>query len=642
LVATIEQNRKRSSATLRILRLRSEQRQPKAGYERKSFIYGQAHKTGIAMKHTRLVWQLYRSQLLITLLALLGTAWYVTHSLREFQLANTAADLEARARLVEDTVAALIEKGDAAAFRQFCREAGKASSTRLTIIAANGAVLADSDEDPERMENHNDRPEIVAALSGKSVPSLRFSHTLQENMMYVGIPLVSGSKTLGVLRTAIPVTSIDSSLWAILKRILWSCVLVALVVALLALLISRRISRPLEKMRLGAERFAQGDFKQKMREEGSEEIASLAKAMNEMASQLDDRIKTIVRQHKQLAAVFSSMTEGVITVDTDERIIELNRAGGILLEVNPEKVKGKSTLMAIRNTALQLFVTRTLASAGPREGEIDLTSSEGKARHFLAHGIRLEDAAGAVSGALIVINDVTNLRRLESMRRDFVANASHELKSPITSIAGFAETLLDGAIDEPENARNFVEIISKQAKRLHAVIEDLLVLSRIEQDAERQEIRLQPSPLALPLQTAVQSCAGEAGEKKTTVSLECNEHLIADINPTLMEQALTNLIDNAIKYSPDGSTVSVAAAQAGEKIRITVTDNGPGIPVGEQARIFERFYRVDKARSNAMGSTGLGLAIVKHIVHAHKGEIEVASDPGKGTSFTILLPVLPG
>ena len=217
--------------------------------------------------------------------------------------------------------------------------------------------------------------------------------------------------------------------------------------ALVAWFIAQRITKPLEEMRMGAERFANGAFTSKLREEGAEEVASLARAMNAMADQLDGRIKTIARQHSQLQAVFSSMVEGVITVDTEERILDINQAGARLLNIAPEKIRGKSALVAVRNLALQRFISQALASAKPIEGEIDLTDREGQEKYFYAHGTRFQDASEMTSGAIIVINDVTNLRRLENMRRDFVANVSHELKTPITSIEGFAETLLDGALD---------------------------------------------------------------------------------------------------------------------------------------------------------------------------------------------------
>jgi len=592
------------------------------------------------MHHKRLIWQLYPSQLLITLAALLAFTWYGTSSIRSFQLSETASGLEARAHLVAGSVLVYLEHDDQTGLEAFCREAGKKSATRLTVIAPDGKVLADSDEDPARMENHNDRPEIIAALSGKVVPTLRFSQTLQQNLMYVAIPLEDQGNRRGVLRVAIPVTAMDKTLSAIYQKIIWGSIVMALLAALSAWFIARRISKPLEQMKLGAERFSRGDFAGRMREEGAEEVAGLARALNEMAVQLNDRIQTIVSQHSQLQAVFASMVEGVITVDTEERIIEVNQSGAQLLNVDPEKIKGKSILLAIRNTHLQNFVKNALASASPMEGEFSSRmGADGQEKYFYAHGARLQDSQGHISGALIVINDVTNLRRLESIRRDFVANVSHELKTPITSIEGFAETLLDGALEEPESARRFVEIIGKQAARLHAIVEDLLALSRVEQEARRKEIILQELPIAEILQSAIQICSHGAEKENMAISLVCAPTITAGINPALFEQAVVNLLDNAVKYSGKGSVIRVEAEKKGDEVLIRVYDNGVGIASQDLSRIFERFYRVDKARSAKLGGTGLGLSIVKHIVQAHHGRVSVESSPGKGSIFTIHLPV---
>ena len=590
------------------------------------------------MHHKRLIWQLYPSQLLITIIALLVAAGYGAYSLRTFQLNQTATGLEARAHLAQESVLALLGKNDLPGLQSFSTAAGKSSATRLTVIAVGGEVLADSDEDPSRMENHGDRPEIIAAFANRPAPSLRFSHTLQEKMMYVAIPLVESNKTRGVLRTAIPVTFIDSALREIFLKIIWGCLIVALVVALVAWFIARRIARPLEEMRRGAERFADGAFTSKLREEGAEEVASLARAMNTMADQLDSRIKTIARQHSQLQAVFSSMVEGVITVDTEERILDINQAGARLLNLAPEKLRGKNALVAVRNLALQRFISQALASAKPIEGEIDLTDREGQEKYFYAHGTRFQEASEMTSGAIIVINDVTNLRRLENMRRDFVANVSHELKTPITSIEGFAETLLDGALEAPEDARKFVEIIAKQSKRLHAIIEDLLALSRLEQDQEQTALVLAEEKVIHPLRRAIETCGHKAAEKKISLELDAPDDLSASLNSPLLEQAVTNLIVNAIKYSDQGGRVLVRAREReGKKIAIEVQDFGAGVAPQHLPRLFERFYRSDAARSRKLGGTGLGLAIVKHIVQAHGGEVGVTSEVGKGTTFTILL-----
>jgi len=595
---------------------------------------------GISMQHRPLIWILFPPQLLITLAVLFAFIWIGISSIRSFQVTETARDIESRAHLAAGSVLAYLAHDDRAGLEAFCREAGRKSATRLTVIAMDGTVLADSDEEPARMENHSDRPEVVAALSGAVVPTMRFSQTLRKKFMYVGIPLEEQGGRKGVLRLAVPVAGIEAQLVAVSRQIIWSCLMVALVAALATWFFARRITRPLEQMKLGVERVASGDFSSRMRVDGAEELAALARAFNDMMAQLDARIQTIVGQHSQLQAVFASMVEGVITVDTEERIIDINQSGARLLNIDPEKVRGKSIVLAVRNTHLQNFVKNALACGAPLEGEFSSRlGADGKEKYFYAHGARLQDGQGHITGALIVINDVTNVRRLESIRRDFVANVSHELKTPITSIEGFAETLLDGALEEPEDARRFVEIINKQASRLHAIVEDLLALSRVEQEAKREEILLRELPVVDVLKSAMQTCNPKAEREGVVTSLICEQGIMAQINPALLEQAVINLLDNAIKYSGKGSAIRVEAEKQPGEVLIRISDNGVGIAKQDVVRIFERFYRVDKARSAKLGGTGLGLSIVKHIVSAHHGHVAVDSSLGKGSTFTIHLPV---
>lgn len=593
------------------------------------------------MRHNRLVWQLYPIQLLLLFASLSTVIWYGISAIHSFQLRELTAGLESRSHLVTRPVLAYIANNDLVGLEAFCREAGKKAATRLTVIAADGKVLADSDEDPMVMENHKDRPEVVAAFDGKIVPSLRFSQTLQQNFLYVAIPLhEQDNKKIGALRAAISVTTIKQTLSVIYKKIIGGGMIVALLAALVSWFIAHRIGQPLEQMKLGAERFSMGDFSKRIQEDGTEEVVSLARALNDMATQLDGRIQTIVHQHSQLQAVFTSMVEGVITVDIEERILDVNRSGALLLNVDPEKIRGKSILLAMRNTHLQNFVKNAMACSQPMEGEFSSRMGiDGKEKHFFANGVRLQDSQGRITGALIVINDVTNLRRLESIRRDFVANVSHELKTPITSIEGFAETLLDGALEEPEDARRFVEIIGKQASRLHSIVEDLLALSRIEQEAKREEIILQELPIAEILKAAIQSCSPRAEQEAMAINLSCAASVTARVNSALFEQAIVNLLDNAVKYSGHGSSIRVEAETGEDEVLIRICDNGTGIAAKDIARIFERFYRVDKARSAKLGGTGLGLSIVKHIVAAHYGHVAVESSLGKGSIFTIHLPL---
>jgi len=592
------------------------------------------------MRPKRLLWQLFPSYLAILLLVLLGLTWHFSRSLHDFYIEETASNLNARARLVEFQMAGRLAGADRPALDRLCKELGRQAATRITLLLPSGEVLGDSEEDPARMENHADRPEVRTALAGGVGRATRFSFTLQQEMMYVALPVFADGRVEGVVRAAMAMTAIDRTLRALyLKMVLGGLAAVA-AAALLSLFLSRRISRPLEEMRRGAERFARGELERRLTIGGSEEICGLAETMNQMAAHLDDRIRTVLRQRNEQEAVLASMVEGVLAVDLEERILRLNSAASRLLGVRPDQAEGRRIQEVVRKADLQRFVARALANREPVEGDIVLREA-GVERFLQAHGTVLRGAQGQEIGALVVLNDVTRLRRLEDLRRDFVANVSHELKTPITAIKGFVETLLDGAAEDPDNARRFLQIITRQADRLNAIIDDLLDLSRIEQEAEKGGLSLARGPLRPVLEAAIQACSVSAREKSLRIALHCSAELEAQINAPLLEQAVVNLLTNAIKYSGPEGRVVVDAARLGDKVMIKVQDWGCGIAPEHLPRLFERFYRVDKARSRKLGGTGLGLAIVKHIVQNHGGEVVVHSTPGEGSSFTLVLPALP-
>lgn len=589
------------------------------------------------MKRKRLLWQLFPTYLLLVLLVSLAATWYDARSLRDFFVHHTADDLLVQARLVEQGAASRLSSADPASADALCKFLGKQSGTRFTVILPNGRVVGDSEENPGLMDNHATREEVKEARTGITGVSTRYSHTLKQDMTYVAIPLYDNHHQLiGFVRTSLPVLSIGRVLQRVDFQLFFGGLIIALLAAVISLLVSRKISRPLEEIRLGAQRFARGELKQKLEVPDSEEIGSLAEAMNDMAMQLDERISTILRHRNEQEAILSSMIEGVFAVDMKECLISMNNAAAQMLQVNKNEGIGRSVQEVIRNADLQQFVTRTLEGTQPVEGDIVLRN--GGERSLQANGAILRDAQQCEIGAVIVLNDVTRLRRLENVRREFVANVSHELRTPITSIKGFVETLLDGALDDRDDAEHFLNVIAKQVDRLNVIIEDLLTLSTLEQGTERSEIGLVRGKIGDVLATAVQVCIMKANAKHIQISTSCPDDLSADINPPLLEQAIVNLIDNAIKYSDEGSSISVEAESTVEGTKISVRDTGCGIGREHLPRLFERFYRVDKARSRKLGGTGLGLAIVKHIAQAHGGHVAVASTLGKGSLFSIHLP----
>ncbi|OHB33520.1 MAG: hypothetical protein A2X84_00325 [Desulfuromonadaceae bacterium GWC2_58_13] len=591
------------------------------------------------MADRRLLWQLYPTYLIITLIALLAVSWYTSGALRTFHAEQTAINLEARARLIEGRFDGLWDPAHKDSVDALCKQLGKASATRITVILPDGKVLGDSQEDPARMDNHAGRPEVALAPGRQIGVSTRFSNTLQQEMMYVAVPVVEDAVVLGTVRVSIPVTAMDRTLSGIYLRLTGVGLLIALMAAALSLLVSRWITRPLEEMTLGAQRFARGELDRRLAVVGSAEIAALGAALNRMAGELDERIQAMARQRNELEAVLSSMSEGVLAVDNDERIIRLNRAAAKLMAIDAKKAQGRRILEVIRKVELQRFVARTLASHESEEGDIVLPSPEGE-RYLQVHGAPLRDVQGEDIGALVVFSDVTRLRRLESVRRDFVANVSHELKTPITAIKGSVETLLSGALSEPQTAERFLGIVARQSDRLEAIIDDLLALSRVEQDAEQDAIALALGGIRPVLAAAQQACQPSADEKNVEIRLFCSPQVRGRINAPLLEQAVVNLLTNAIKYSPAGGKVVVDAAQLGDQLMIKVQDWGSGIAAEHLPRIFERFYRVDPARSRKLGGTGLGLSIVKHIIQAHGGQVVVHSTLGEGSVFTLILPAV--
>jgi len=597
------------------------------------------------VRRPRLFWRIYATYLVVIVLCTGAVGFYAVRSARSFYVQHTESELHARAQLVREQVAAEIRTQSSEQLELLVRRLGAASGTRITLISGGqpsapvGAVLADSDSVPGEMENHNDRPEFKAALEGRTGISIRRSSTLGEDMMYVAVPLTEGGRVIAVVRTAIPLTTVNHALVDLYRRIGLSALLVALLAAVIGLYVSRRISRQMREIKKGAERLAGGDFAHKLFVPRTEEFAAVAESLNHMAEELDDKIGTLTRERNEREAVLSSMVEGVLAVDPDERIIAVNAAAAGLIDAEPAAAEGRTVQEVLRNPDLQWVIAQTLAGQEPVEADIVMRVGS-EDRYLQANGTPLHSGDDDESpvGAVVVLNDVTRLKRLEAVRRDFVANVSHELKTPVTSIKGFAETLEDGALDDPEAARRFVRIIAGQADRLNSIIGDLLALSTLEQRENEPRLSLEEADLCDVLRVAVEICEPKAQVKGVAIGVLCTSCLLTAVNPPLLEQAVVNLVDNAVKYSPSGGVVEVTLDEAPDEIVISVSDHGPGVAREHLPRLFERFYRVDKARSRDLGGTGLGLAIVKHIAQAHGGRVSVDSRIGNGSTFRIHLP----
>jgi len=589
----------------------------------------------------RILSQLFPYYLVMLAISLVAATLYSAHLARSLYMRSTEETLLARARLAEPYFAGHWGGVAETGLDSLAKALGSAAGARVTVVLASGEVAGDSDADFRRMENHGDRPEIIRALAGSTGRSVRYSDTERCDMMYVAVPLREDGAIAGALRVSVPLSLIERSLRGLYARIAAGGLVVALLAALASYVVARRIARPLVDLREGIEKFEREGLGYRLPGFDLEEARSLAEVVNDMAERLDERIKTGISQLNEQEAVFSSMVEGLIVVDNTEKITKVNRAAERLLDMRSGAAIGMTIQEVVRNPQLQGFVTKALAADEPVEGEIVLRGNGGD-RYLAAHGAPLRDDEERRTGAVIVLNDVTKLERLERVRREFVANVSHELRTPITSIKGFVETLRDGAMRRPADAQKFLEIVAKQADRMNSIIEDLLLLSRVEQDTREAKVVLESAPVRAVVLEAVQVCEPKARAKDISIAVDCPEGIAARINTALLEQAVINLLDNAIKYSEPGRPVNVEAGESAGEVFITVRDRGSGIEPEHLPRIFERFYRVDKARSRTLGGTGLGLAIVKHIAQAHGGAVTVESAPGSGSAFTIRLPKSPG
>lgn len=590
------------------------------------------------MSQRKVFWKIYLYFLLATAGALLIIAWYASHSLQLFHQEQVTADIFSRAQIVAREIP-LLSESNPAALDQLCKEVARLTASRVTVIAPDGKVMGDSDENPAIMENHGNRPEVAAALTGLPSKSIRYSDTLRRSLIYAAVPIRKSDQSIaGVARVSLPLAVIDQSLASFYRYVTLGGLGVATAFALLAFFLTRRLTAPLSQMRQVAAQFAAGDLNARVPIPDTEELGMLARTMNLMAVQLSERMRALARQHNEQAAVLANMTEGVLAVDGAQHILHINPAACRLFGLKPDEGRHRHILEVVRHIALQEFIGLTIASDQPVER--DIVFHDEKERFLQLHGVALKDEVGNTLGGLIVMTDVTRLKRLETLRRDFVANVSHELKTPLTTLKGCVETLSHGYSSTPEEMMRFVSMMGRQVGRLEAMVDDLLILSRLEHESEQGQIELLPGLINDVAARAVQAFSSRADKKGIQLVLDAPDPLRAPIDAALLEQAVGNLIDNAIKYSDEESRITVTVARKEHQAEIRVTDEGIGIQKAHLERIFERFYRVDQARSRAQGGTGLGLAIVKHITLAHHGSVSVESTPGRGSTFILRIPLL--
>jgi two-component system phosphate regulon sensor histidine kinase PhoR len=594
----------------------------------------------VTKRRSSFLLKLYTGYVLLILLTATAIGWLANDRIAKDSVGEIETALEHQASFLSDlALPAFTGELPQQELQDQLQTLGADTDTRLTVIDADGVVLADSHEDPAVMENHGTRPEILSARKSEYGTSSRYSQTLQQRMMYFALPVYSGRQLLGYVRTSLPLSDVDRQLTGLRLNILLGVVIALLVSLPLGWLFARQVTKPLLMMTAAARKLAGGEQAEELQVASHDEIRVLADAFNAMSQQLEDRLQTITRDRNQLYAMLASMAEGVIAADRDERIVHINTVAAVVCRTTAELSTGLRTWEAIRIQPLTNAIKQAIAEGRTIEGEITITGIQ-RDQLFDMDVTPWRDGAGNVVGAVAVLHDVTRLRRLETLRQEFVANASHELKSPVTAIRGYAETMLDDQTMDSETRHRFTQSILAESLRLEALLGDMLALSRLEQGDLIGE--MSTVSLRRLVEDVAASCRTGADIQDIAFSVElATDDLQVRGNAQALTTALRNLIDNALKYTPAGGRVQVKLRCAGDRAVIEVADSGIGIDPEHHERIFERFYRVDKARSRELGGTGLGLAIVKHTVLTHGGEISLYSAPGKGSVFTVSLPLSP-
>jgi two-component system phosphate regulon sensor histidine kinase PhoR len=509
-----------------------------------------------------------------------------------------------------------------------------ASGARVTVITADGHVLADSQSDPQTMENHATRPEILEAMAKGDGRSIRHSVTINRDLLYYAVRQNTFAGSTYILRFALPVETVDEVLSSFRHRLWVASFFILLIAGGICLLLSRSFTGRVERLREFSRRVADGDFRPLPRDGSDDALEALGISLNRTAARLERTIRTLTEERNLSSAILGSMVEGVAVVNGSERLVFANPGFAEILGLDVPPTSGSALVEVVRQTELVEAVRKVLRGEPRVQSEIVTGTLR---QHYFAITVAAV-LAGETTGAVVVLHDITELRKLERVRRDFVANVSHELRTPLTAIQGFAETLLAGAIDDPQNRTRFLEIILEHSRRLARLTEDLLMLSKM--DAERLELEIRRLSVSQLIESCLETAQRRATEKDLRISVNMPQRLpdIAGDRRRLAE-VLQNLLDNAIQYTLPGGQIMVSAETGEDEVIVTVSDTGIGIPKADQPRIFERFYRVDVARSREAGGTGLGLAIAKHLVDVHGGRLWVESEVSQGSQFHFSVPV---
>jgi two-component system phosphate regulon sensor histidine kinase PhoR len=581
-------------------------------------------------------WRIALPYAVLILVATLGLTIYVSDQVRQVRLADLEAQLLADARLLADEVVPLLASGTTPEpLDGLARGWADLLEARVTIIGADGLVLGESHEDRTQMDNHLGRPEVQEALSAGRGSSSRYSATLGYEMMYAAVPMqASGGQVLGVMRVALPLGEIEANAGRLRQNIVLTGLATALLAALLAVFIAGRTTQPVRELTAVAERMAGGDLGARLFPTTRDEVGQLTRAFNHMADQIREQVTTLAEEQGRLAAVLDHMADGVLITDGSSQVRLVNAAAARLLDTSEEQALGRTFAQVAPYHAL-IELWKACQQQGEEQIEMVEVSRHGLFLQAIVTPFEESDA----EGYLVILQDLTRIRRLETVRRDFISNISHELRTPLAGLKALVDTLRGGAIKDPPAAKRFLKRMDAEVDSLTQMVEELLALSRIE--SGQAPLHLAPATVAevvVPPVDRLRPQAERAGLELIVRLPSRLPHVLADVDRARL--LLTNLAHNAVKFTPPGGRIVVAARVAGGdggEVVISVQDSGVGIPADDLPRIFERFYKADRARSG--GGTGLGLAIAKHIVQGHGGRIWAESVEGQGSTFSFTLPV---
>jgi two-component system phosphate regulon sensor histidine kinase PhoR len=576
-------------------------------------------------------WRIAAAFAVLLLVCIGGLSAYLSHFFRDNYMSKLKTQLNDQAKLVGDASEPYFLSGDASELDALAKRLGEQIDARVTLIDGDGTVLGDSEEDPAEMENHGNRPEVIEALTAGTGSDIRRSATLGYDMMYVAAAIGPAGDTVGVARVSLPLTDIYSTMGHINAAIAVGALIAAALGILLAFQITRITVDPIKKLTDVSREMAEGNLNQEIVAASRDEVGDLARAFNRMALKLKEAMSLVTAERDRMAIVLESMGDAIFVVDGEGRVTMTNKAAEKVLQVPRDATTGRHFIEAVRDYEIDALLQRCLKEREQQTGLVEIRSK----RQLLGVIVTpfQED-----SGCLLLIQDLTELRRLETVRRDFIANLSHELRTPIASLKALGETLNEGAIDQPTVARDFMGKMNAEVDRLAQMVQEMGDLSRIESG----EAPLQKSPVNVTevVSRAVERLKAQSERAGLQIKVDIASGLPSvSADGSRIEQVLVNLIHNAIKFTPTGGRVTVSAKAEGDRLIVSVSDTGVGIPEDDLPRVFERFYKADRARAG--GGTGLGLAIAKHVVEAHGGRIWVESVEGRGATFSLGLPLAP-